>query len=464
MITDEARIRAGHSAGACLWYAADLRNLPQWLPAALYADKITEGVLGAGARFEVRLRIGFRRVALHFEILRFSPPFTATLRGEGPGVTLVATLRAESEQAGRGAILAWDTEVRLDGTLRARIAEPGIRLALRRAARGLQHALRMSPPPRLGTAGWLADRLVLPGAARFTRQGFAAARLAPLVARAEGRHVAITGATGGLGEAAAMTLARHGARITIVGRDGERLRRVVRRLRIDAGCRATVVEADLLDLDSTARAADALRADPPDALINNAGALFGERAETGQGFERTLAVNLLSPVILMDAVAPAMTAGGRIINVVSGGMYLTPLALDDLNFERGRFDGAVAYGRAKRALTLLTARRARSWPHLALHAVHPGWADTPGVRSALPAFRRVMRPFLRDADQGADSIVWLALDDAAAASRRGVWFDRAPHPIDVLPATRLATPQIDALDRRIATLVGPWLSSRGLAA
>ena len=144
---------------------------------------------------------------------------------------------------------------------------------------------------------------------------------------------------------------------------------------------------------------------------------------------------------------------------------MTQATKRDLDLQTAAFSRTVSPdAAAERALTLLTARRGRSWPHLALHAVHPGWADTPGVRSALPAFRRVMRPFLRDADQGADSIVWLALDDAAAASRRGVWFDRAPHPIDVLPATRLATPQIDALDRRIATLVGPWLSSRGLAA
>ncbi|MHA7834255.1 MAG: SDR family oxidoreductase, partial [Algiphilus sp.] len=229
--------------------------------------------------------------------------------------------------------------------------------------------------------------------------------------------------------------------------------------------RARIVEADLLDLEQASRAAQhLLEDDPPDVLINNAGALFATREESPQGFERALAINALAPLLLMDRLGPAMPSGSRIINVVSGGMYLTPLRLNDLQYRQGRYDGATAYGRAKRMLTVLGMRRARAWPHLAVHAMHPGWADTPGVRRSLPAFHRVMRPLLRDAEQGADTAVWLALSAAGAESRQGVWFDRAPHPLDVLPSTRLRSAQIDALDGQLSTLIGPWLSSQGAAA
>lgn len=463
MIDAELVVRAGRGARDCLAYVVDLRNLPDWDPSARSVAKLTEGSLGAGARFELRLRAGLRETAMHYEVLRYAPPYAATLRGEAEGVTVVDEIRVEPED--NGALLRWRANIQLGEGLGEQLARPWLMRRMRAAARRLETALRAPPPARLGATGRIADRLLLPGAARFTRQGFRAAGLPPITERGEGLHIAITGATSGLGEAAALMLARRGARISIVGRDGERLRALSRRLRVDSGTRPRIIETDLLDLDATRAAADALAEhDTPDVLINNAGALFDRRAETAQGFERALVVNLLSPLLLMQRVGPAMAAGGRIINVVSGGMYLTPLVADDLQYRRGRYDGAVAYGRAKRALAVLAARRAAQWPQLAVHAVHPGWADTPGVRDALPAFRRVMRPFLRNAFEGADSTVWLALADAGARSRRGVWFDRKPHALDVLPRTRLDREAIAALDGQIATLVGPWLCAGGAQA
>jgi len=463
MIVFEHRIPVGRPARECLWYAADFRNLPDWDHSVTAVEKMTEGAVGSGARFELRARTAMREQLLHYEILRFSPPFAATLRGEGDGVTVVDDIRVDSTDA--GTTLSWRVEIRLRSRFLEAMARPWIQRNVQRAAKALGRALRAPTPARLGLSGHVADRLLLPGAARFTRQGFQAAGLAPIVERADGRHIVITGATSGLGEAAATMLARRGARLTIVGRDGERLRALVKHLRIDSGCRAQILEADLLDLEATAEAARALlKDDPPEVLLNNAGALFASRDDSPQGFERALAIDCLSPLLLMDMLAPAMPAGARIINVVSGGMYLTPLRLDDLQYRQGKYDGATAYGRAKRMLTLIGQRRARAWPHLAVHAMHPGWADTPGVRRSLPGFYRVMRPMLRDAAQGADTAIWLALSAAGGESRNGVWFDRAPHPIDVVPSTRLRSAQIDALDGQISTLIGPWLSSQGVAA
>ncbi len=86
-------------------------------------------------------------------------------------------------------------------------------------------------------------------------------------------------------------------------------------------------------------------------------------------------------------------------------------------------------------LTELWAERLRG-SGIGVHSMHPGWADTPGVQTSLPRFRTVMRPLLRDADQAADTIVWLAADPEPAASPGLFWHDRAPRPTHRVPWTR----------------------------
>jgi hypothetical protein len=66
--------------------------------------------------------------------------------------------------------------------------------------------------------------------------------------------------------------------------------------------------------------------------------------------------------------------------------------------------------------------------------MHPGWADTPAVRSSLPRFYRVMRNRLRTPEEGADTVVWLAVARATIPSGR-FWLDRAPQPTHLLPFT-----------------------------
>jgi hypothetical protein len=72
-----------------------------------------------------------------------------------------------------------------------------------------------------------------------------------------------------------------------------------------------------------------------------------------------------------------------------------------------------------------------------VHAMHPGWADTPGVRRSLPRFRRVMGSLLRTPEEGADTLVWLAADDGLPVETTGrFWLDRRPRGIHRLPRTR----------------------------
>jgi dehydrogenase/reductase SDR family protein 12 len=129
----------------------------------------------------------------------------------------------------------------------------------------------------------------------------------------------------------------------------------------------------------------------------------------------------------------------RILFVASGGMYSQPLSVADLEMTRADYDGTKAYARAKRAQATL----AEMWAEflqpddIVVHAMHPGWADTPGVRRSLPTFRRITGPLLRSPEQGIDTLVWLAADDGAPLDTTGrFWLDRRPRPIHRLPSTR----------------------------
>jgi NAD(P)-dependent dehydrogenase (short-subunit alcohol dehydrogenase family) len=174
-------------------------------------------------------------------------------------------------------------------------------------------------------------------------------------------------------------------------------------------------------------------------LINNAGALFPERRETEAGIELTLATNLLSHFLLTNLLIPRLTASApaRIINVSSGGMYTQRIRVDDLQNAAEGYQGSIAYARTKRGQVILTELWAERLADrgIVVHAMHPGWADTPGVADSLPLFRTLTRPFLRTPEQGADTMVWLAASPEAAASSGRFWLDRRPRPTHRLRRT-----------------------------
>jgi NAD(P)-dependent dehydrogenase (short-subunit alcohol dehydrogenase family) len=104
------------------------------------------------------------------------------------------------------------------------------------------------------------------------------------------------------------------------------------------------------------------------------------------------------------------------------------------------YRGAAAYARVKRAQVALSAEWARraAGTGVAFHAMHPGWADTPGLAAALPRFRRILQPLLRTPEQGADTITWLATADPALVGSGSFWHDRRRRPEHLLPWTREA--------------------------
>lgn len=288
----------------------------------------------------------------------------------------------------------------------------------------------------------------------FSRPGYLARRSLfdwddPPADALAGRTALITGPTSGLGRATADLLADLGARLILVSRSEDRLQAVRDELVERTGAdRYRSVAADMSSLASVRAAVAEITASEAslDVLVDNAGAILPERRETEDGLEAAFATMVAGPFVLIDGLLPLLEASGdgRVISVVSGGMYLQPLPLDDLQFERGDYDGTRAYARAKRASTALVREWSRRYQgRVRFDAMHPGWADTPGLSDALPGFYELMGPLLRTPHEGVDTVVWLAASPAPGRRDGRLWLDRRPRPFDRIPATRL-----DARQRR----------------
>jgi NAD(P)-dependent dehydrogenase (short-subunit alcohol dehydrogenase family) len=254
--------------------------------------------------------------------------------------------------------------------------------------------------------------------------------------------VLVTGATGGLGLATARGLARLGAVVHVTGRDASRLDRARQALLSDQP-RATVEThvSDVSDLAGTAEFARDLAARVPKlhAIVHNAGVMPPQRTTTREGHELALATHVLGPHVLTFGLRESL-AGGRVVLVTSGGAYAQRLEVDDPEFTRGTYSGTAAYARTKRMQLVLAPQwaRALAGDDIAVASMHPGWADTPGVTESLPGFARVTGPLLRNADQGADTAVWLTATGDPIGSG-GFWHDRRRRSTHYAPV-RVETP------------------------
>ncbi len=272
-----------------------------------------------------------------------------------------------------------------------------------------------------------------------------------------GRVAVVTGANSGIGRATARALALRGATVRLLCRRDDAGREAAAALRAEvpgAGPeRVAAVQCDVGDLASVDRACDALLADPAvpavHALVHNAGLLPDARRRTTQGHELTLAVHVVGPQRLTARLLPLLRRDGdaRVVWVSSGGMYTQRLDVEAVldrppsttsEGSRPPYDGVVAYARTKRAQVALAAL----WAEVLLgstvtvHAMHPGWADTPAVETSLPRFHALTRRLLRSPEEGADTVVWLACAARAAGTSGGFWFDRRQVRAHVLPGAR----------------------------
>ncbi|WP_316573278.1 SDR family NAD(P)-dependent oxidoreductase [Nocardia canadensis] len=306
----------------------------------------------------------------------------------------------------------------------------------------------------------LLDRTVLPG---YSRLGIALRRRCwpdddPPADAMRGRRVVITGANSGIGLAVADGLAELGAAIVLAVRNPQRGADAADGLRErHPDATVTVVECDVAEPDSVRRCAAALGDTPIDALVHNAGVLSPERRETSTGHELTFATHVLGPLLLTELVRPLLAAarGARVVLMSSGGMYAQPLTVEDPEYRHGDYRGAAAYARTKRMQVALTPLLAveLAEERIGVHAVHPGWVDTPGIADALPRFRRMTRPLLRTPAEGADTAVWLAATRNTLPSGQ-FWHDRRIRPLHLRPGTRYSDADAVALWRECRALIG----------
>lgn len=257
-----------------------------------------------------------------------------------------------------------------------------------------------------------------------------------------GRVIVLTGATSGIGFAAALRFAAASATLVITGRRAEKNELAVEKLKASSSNdNITQVAADMGDLDEVRTLAAQILSDHDrlDVLAHNAGTLSPMRRVSPSGMEATVASQVVGPFLTTSLLLDLLQAtnGSRVLTMSSGGMYGDGLSISNLELSEASYNGTKQYARAKRAQVTLNEIWADRFADsgVVFHALHPGWVDTPGVDDALPGFAKIMGPVLRTPDQGADTLVWLAADDEPLQTNGKFWHDRRVRNIHKLPST-----------------------------
>lgn len=240
-----------------------------------------------------------------------------------------------------------------------------------------------------------------------------------------GRVVVITGASDGIGAAAARALRAHGDQVVVVGRSPEKTEAVAEEL----GAEHHVV--DLASLSQVRGLGEELRRHHPriDVLAANAGLIAGDRRqETEDGHEVTFQVNHLAQFLLtMLLREPLVAARGRVIVTSSLAGVRARIDLDDLD-SRKRYSSSGSYATSKLENMLFARELARRWGHEGVTAAsfHPGvvrtrWGHDGGLMVRL-FVRSPLHTLLRSPERGAETLVWLATTDPSTTWGSGGYF------------------------------------------
>lgn len=266
-----------------------------------------------------------------------------------------------------------------------------------------------------------------------------------------GKTVVITGATSGIGEVAACTLAQQGARIVLIARDRARGEHTLKRIETVAPDLHHVVHyANLSRLAEMKRVAEVLAGSEPriDVLINNAGALFGTRQVTGDALEMTFATNHIAYFVVTNLLLARLqaTPGARIVSTASEAHRRAKLDFSDLQLEKG-YSGFGMYGRSKLMNILFTRELARrlAGSGVTANCLHPGFvatrfADASGGLTSLVL--KGAKKFALTPAEGAKTLIYLA-SSPEVDGVTGKYFEKCKE------ATPTAEAQNDADARRL---------------
>uniref|UniRef100_A0A9J7YY80 Dehydrogenase/reductase 12-like a n=1 Tax=Cyprinus carpio carpio TaxID=630221 RepID=A0A9J7YY80_CYPCA len=274
-----------------------------------------------------------------------------------------------------------------------------------------------------------------------------------------GRSFMITGANSGIGKATAMAIAKKAGTIHMVCRNKDKAEEARAEIVKESGNKEIYVH--ILDLTETKKVwefAESFKKKYKtlNVLINNAGCMMTKREENDEGLEKSFASNSLGKqankqtnktsssgldaladcfdlmsllcssavYILIKSLIPLLEKSPepRVITVSSGGMLVQKLRTGNLQSQRGRYDGTMVYAQNKRQQVVMTEQFAKAHPNIHFSVMHPGWVDTPTIANAMPDFHSSMKERLRTPEQGADTVVWLAVSEAAVKNPSGRFF------------------------------------------
>ncbi|OPJ67153.1 dehydrogenase/reductase SDR family member 12 isoform B [Patagioenas fasciata monilis] len=253
------------------------------------------------------------------------------------------------------------------------------------------------------------------GLREYTRSGYESASKhfdpADVEVNVAGRSFLVTGANSGIGKAAAMEVARRGGTVHLVCRNKERAEAAKGEIVTETGNQNIFLHiVDISNPKEIWKFAENFKNEHKlHVLINNAGCMVNNRELTEDGLEKNFATNTLGTYILTTALLPLLEkeADGRV-----------------------------------RQQVVLTEQWAKAHRNIHFSVMHPGWADTPAVRSSMPDFYQRMKNTLRTEAQGADTVVWLAVSSEATKLPSGLFFqDRQPVPTHLPLASTHSPPE-----------------------
>ena len=242
------------------------------------------------------------------------------------------------------------------------------------------------------------------------------------------KTIVITGASDGIGAAAARKLKADGHLVVVVGRDANKTKTVANEIN------APYEIADFSELGQVTALAAALdsKYEKIEVLANNAGVMFGNFAKTVDGFERTFQVNHLAPFLLTHLLhTKLLVSAATVVNTSSMTAKMWgQLDLTDLNNEID-YDEKRAYGTAKLCNILFTKEFDRRFRKSGINTVafHPGVVSTNFASDPESSFHKIYhsggKPTMSmiTPEAGADQLIWISEGEAGKDWQPGEYYD-----------------------------------------